>query len=72
MYVAHLPLVILAQDYVREWDANAGLKFVFICASLTVVLLASYQLLVRNTPIGWLLNGRSRRRVISTSNDFRQ
>jgi len=72
MYVAHLPLVILAQDYVREWDTNPGLKFVFICASLTVILLASYQLLVRNTPIGWLLNGRSRRRVISTSNDFRQ
>ena len=58
MYIAHLPLVFLAQKYVTEWDAPAFAKLVVICISLAIILLASYQLLVRHAPIGWLLNGR--------------
>lgn len=58
MYIAHLPLVFLAQKYVTEWDAPAFTKLAVICIALAIILLASYQLLVRHTPIGWLLNGR--------------
>lgn len=58
MYLAHLPLVFLAQKYVAGWDAPAIAKLVVICIGLAIILLASYQLLVRHTPIGWLLNGR--------------
>jgi hypothetical protein len=65
MYIAHLPLVFLAQKYVTEWGAPALTavhqtiaKLAVICIGLAIILLASYQLLVRHTPIGWLLNGR--------------
>ncbi len=58
MYLAHLPLVFLAQKYVTEWNALPLAKLVVICIGLAIILLASYQLLVRHTPIGWLLNGR--------------
>jgi peptidoglycan/LPS O-acetylase OafA/YrhL len=57
MYIAHLPLVMLAQNYIIEWDAPALVKLTAICIGLAIILLASYQLLVRHTPIGWLLNG---------------
>ena len=58
MYIAHLPLVFLAQKYVAEWNALPIGKLAVICIGLAIILLASYQLLVRHTPIGWLLNGR--------------
>jgi len=58
MYLAHLPLVFLAQKYVTEWNALPLAKLAVICIGLAIILLASYQLLVRHTPIGWLLNGR--------------
>ncbi|MBM79704.1 MAG: hypothetical protein CMJ78_03805, partial [Planctomycetaceae bacterium] len=57
LYVAHLPLVIWAQGFVREWPLPAFIKFVLLCGTLTVILLLSYQILVRHTPIGTLLNG---------------
>ena len=57
MYIAHLPLVMLAQNYIIEWNAHALVKLTAICIGLAIILLASYQLLVRHTPIGWLLNG---------------
>ena len=58
MYIAHLPLVFLAQKYVAEWNALPIAKLAVICIGLAIILLTSYQLLVRHTPIGWLLNGR--------------
>jgi peptidoglycan/LPS O-acetylase OafA/YrhL len=62
LYLAHLPPLILMQAWVRDWDQPAILKFLFICTVTTFFLLITYQILVRYTWIGQLLNGpRSRR-----------
>lgn len=58
MYVAHMPLVLAAQWGVRDWSAPVTLKFLVVCGSVGVVLLVSYELLVRYTWVGALLNGR--------------
>lgn len=58
LYLAHLPLIIGGQAWIRDWDIPASAKFVGLCGGSTLILLASYQLFVRYTPIGWILNGR--------------
>ena len=63
MYLAHLPLVMAAQMLVVDWPIHYHLKFLLVCAGVTLVLLATYQLGVRYTFIGRALNGpRTRRR----------
>lgn len=58
LYVAHLPLVIFLQVEIADWNIPAEIKFVGLIAVSTVLLLISYALFVRSTPIGQLLNGR--------------
>lgn len=58
LYIIHLPLVMELQFLVRDWPANAFLKFLLINIATMTLLLISYHLLVRSTWIGWLLNGR--------------
>ena len=60
IYLAHLPLVIEFQALIRDWDLPATVKFTGLCVAVTALLLAAYQIGVRHTPIGWLLNGRRR------------
>ncbi len=63
MYLAHLPLVILAQDLTRSWDLPATAKFLMVCWTVTAVLFVAYRWVVRPSPIGWMLNGRLPRAV---------
>jgi peptidoglycan/LPS O-acetylase OafA/YrhL len=61
MYLAHLPVVIGLQIVVANWPGGVLAKFCLINVVSAVLLLASYQLFVRYTWIGALLNGRKKR-----------
>jgi len=57
MYLAHLPLVIVLQEWLVPMTLNPWQKFLAINAMAFAVLLASYQWFVRYTIIGAVLNG---------------
>ena len=57
LYVMHVPLVIAAQAIVASWPLPSFVKFVFLSGVVTAILLLSYQLFVRYTWIGLILNG---------------
>lgn len=59
MYLAHLPLVVAAQQQFKAINMSAGLKFAVITTGSIAVLLLSYEFLVRPTWLGRLLNGTS-------------
>jgi len=61
MYLAHLPLLVILQAWVRPWPVSAYLKFSLVCLITFLILLVTYQYMVRYTWIGWLLNGTRRR-----------
>ncbi len=66
LYLAHLPLIIVAQAWIRDWDLPSGVKFFSLTIAVSLLLLISYQLFVRYTPVGTMLNGkRTRPRVAS-------
>ena len=58
MYLMHLPLVIALQVWLRDAPLAAGWRFALICTAAAVVLLLSYEALVRRTWVGVMLNGR--------------
>jgi glucan biosynthesis protein C len=58
LYIIHLPLVMALQVMVSRLDWPWALKFALILLIALPVMLASYQLLVRHTFIGVVLNGR--------------
>ena len=61
LYLAHLPLVILLQWWVKDWDLPALVKFGIVLTGTTGSLLAVYHFAVRYSWLGTLLNGpRSR------------
>ncbi|MCP3977383.1 MAG: acyltransferase family protein, partial [bacterium] len=69
LYLAHLPLIIAAQAWIREWDLPSGVKFAGLTVVVSLLLLVSYQLFVRYTPIGTMLNGKRTRpnRAVATA-----
>ena len=61
LYLAHLPLAIVAQALISQWPISVWIKWPLLSVVLTLFLLFTYQYLVRYTPIGTLLNGVRKR-----------
>jgi fucose 4-O-acetylase-like acetyltransferase len=57
-YLTHLPVVLLMQGAVVEWNLPALIKFLIVLCGVCPVLALSYAILVRRGWIGTLLNGR--------------
>ncbi|MBP6545969.1 MAG: acyltransferase family protein [Phenylobacterium sp.] len=62
IYLVHLPLVMALQVLVAPLDWPWPLKFAAILAAAFAIMLATYQLLVRHSFIGRMLNGKRPRR----------
>ncbi|HCK55627.1 MAG TPA: hypothetical protein DIC23_20635, partial [Planctomycetaceae bacterium] len=71
LYIAHLPLVLLAQTVVRTWPMPAWAKFSLVCVVVTGVLLVTYEYMVRYTLIGTMLNGKKTRPETVSDDLFR-
>jgi peptidoglycan/LPS O-acetylase OafA/YrhL len=61
LYLIHLPIVMALQVLVSQLDWPWPLKFAAILLIALPVMLVSYQLLVRDSVIGAVLNGRRAR-----------
>ena len=67
LYVAHMPLVVLYIQMLKPLDWHPWVKFTVVCSLITVSLLVTYQLFVRHTLIGEILNGKPKPKVKSES-----
>ena len=66
MYLIHLPVVVWLQVAVAEVPLHWSIKLVFISTITIALSLLTYDLFVRSTFIGWVLNGRRRDRVMAS------
>jgi peptidoglycan/LPS O-acetylase OafA/YrhL len=62
LYLAHLPLILLAQWSVRDMQVPVFLKFVTVTIVVSAFLLVTYEYGVRYSFIGRLLNGPRERK----------
>ncbi len=58
IYLMHLPLIIALQGIIQEWQWPSLVKLTLLVATTFGLLLICYELFVRYTPIGTLLNGK--------------
>jgi peptidoglycan/LPS O-acetylase OafA/YrhL len=58
IYLIHLPIVIFLQGWISRLDWPWEAKFAVVLGVGFAVMFASYQLLVRHTFVGSILNGR--------------
>lgn len=65
MYLIHLPIVVWLQVAVAEMPLHWSLKLAFISTITIALSLLTYDLFVRSTFIGRVLNGRRRDRVMA-------
>ncbi|RYG37873.1 MAG: hypothetical protein EON93_02940 [Burkholderiales bacterium] len=61
IYLVHPPLLLLIGSAIRDLDWPAWIKLFLTVGIATSIMLASYQLLVRYSLIGAVLNGRRRK-----------
>jgi glucan biosynthesis protein C len=65
MYLVHLPVVVWLQVAVAEVPLHWSLKLAFISGTTIAFTLLTYDLFVRATWLGQILNGRRRDRVMA-------
>jgi hypothetical protein len=58
VYLVHQPLILLVALQLCTSDLDPIVKYVIVVCSAFSIPLVSYDLLVRSTPIGAVLNGR--------------
>ncbi|MDO3388235.1 acyltransferase family protein [Gilvimarinus sp. SDUM040013] len=63
VYIVHLPIVFHLQFLLQTNDMPIFLEFVLESVATLGIGYLSYAILVRHTPIGWLLNGRKKKSV---------
>jgi len=61
LYLAHMPVIFILQGLVARWEAPSLLKCFLICALTFGGLLVVYELVIRYTFIGTMLNGKRTR-----------
>ncbi len=66
MYLIHLPVVVWLQVAVAELPLHWSFKLALVSTMTIAIALLTYDLLVRSTFIGWVLNGRRRDRVLAS------
>ena len=64
MYLVHLPVVVWLQVAVAELPYPGSLKLAFISGVTLVIAWITYDLFVRSTWIGWILQGRRMKREL--------
>ncbi len=65
MYLIHMPVVVWLQIAVAELPLHWSIKLAFISTMTVAISLLTFDLFVRSTSIGWVLNGRRRDRVMA-------
>ena len=58
IYLVHMPLTFFVPALFRYWQVDGGLKMFVSIVITTIILLVTYHLFVRCTPIGVVLSGR--------------
>ncbi len=58
IYLVHLPIVVFFQAMLISVDLNPFLKFLIVISATFIVVLITYNFMVRNTFIGKFLNGK--------------
>lgn len=58
LYLTHRPLCVAFAAFFQRWAAPGIFKYAFVCGIVTVICLWSYQVMVRRSLVGVLLNGR--------------
>ena len=58
LYLIHRPLCVAFAALYQRWSAPGALKYALVCTIVTVICLWSYQVMVRRSFVGVLLNGK--------------
>jgi peptidoglycan/LPS O-acetylase OafA/YrhL len=64
VYLIHLPVLLMIQFALTDIEMNMWLKFFISTFTTLLIAMVSYLVLVRRTPIGWLLNGRKKKKLV--------
>src|SRR5690606_24453425 len=58
IYIAHLPILLVIQYWLLDQAGSWFFKYALSVSLTLAICVVTYLLLVRWTPIGWMLNGR--------------